>query len=59
MGKGGATGANLKQEEVMESMTKEIGMLKLKNQELNSVVLKVCYRACLTAVSGGRAQASN
>ena len=46
MGKGGATGANLKQEEVMESMTKEIGMLKLKNQELNSVVLKVCYRAC-------------
>ena len=59
MGKGGATGANLKQEEVMESMTKEIVMLKLKNQELNSVVLKVCYRACLTAVSRGRAQASN
>ena len=59
MGKGGATGANLKQEEVMESMTKEIGMLKLKNQELNSVVLKVCYRARLTAVSRGRAQASN
>lgn len=49
MGKGGAVGANLKQDDVASSVQREISSLKMKNQELNSVVMKVWLSDLLLA----------
>ena len=41
MGKGGAVNDGAKQDQLIQSMSKELGVLKIKNQELSSIVMKV------------------